>query len=463
MEMNGLSLLKMAETLIWIANCKTVTLDSKSAKELFIIGFNVYLKRSTATENMREVSNLDHFTKLQTLLVLIIQPPNARTLEKVGPIDDLSSSLTIPASTIRTQSSPVSQKHLFSNETLSNPRYSTMVDSFQASREFDEEVNSEKAVTYKNIFEDEDHLEAVVRMQLVFIIDQVDLYIERISIIEAKYGRSPLFFTISKSIPFMVVPKTEEKTANQYKTAIKVSLLNEKGNQAGIYGWCFSCRSKADFYCKDSRVPICGISCKSILKSFIWGTINTNQSYTSPETSSHKDHSNLTKDKNLNVITIIQYIYDLSAIEMASPNVKELVLITLLDCIDIILDKIPIEQAESVEFKEIHKLRTIKILGSFLLLFGPKITNKTTNILLNLFRRFRHLFKGELYAILEGLILKSLKGPYLPEEIREPIQGFLLHILNDKAVLADLFLYYDCQRGYGNLLENLFNYLGTIN
>ena len=31
---------------------------------------------------------------------------------------------------------------------------------------------------------------------------------------------------------------------------------NEEENEAGLFGWCVLSRKKADFYCKDSRLPI---------------------------------------------------------------------------------------------------------------------------------------------------------------------------------------------------------------
>lgn len=43
------------------------------------------------------------------------------------------------------------------------------------------------------------------------------------------------------------------------------SVLNEKGDDKGKFGWCFICRNKADFYCKDLRLPICSILCKKKL------------------------------------------------------------------------------------------------------------------------------------------------------------------------------------------------------
>lgn len=30
----------------------------------------------------------------------------------------------------------------------------------------------------------------------------------------------------------------------------------------GKHGCCFLCKQPADYYCKDTRVPVCGVDCK---------------------------------------------------------------------------------------------------------------------------------------------------------------------------------------------------------
>lgn len=42
-------------------------------------------------------------------------------------------------------------------------------------------------------------------------------------------------------------------------------VFNEKGLEKGRFGWCFVCRAKAEFYCKDLRLAICSIACKKKL------------------------------------------------------------------------------------------------------------------------------------------------------------------------------------------------------
>lgn len=68
-----------------------------------------------------------------------------------------------------------------------------------------------------------------------------------------------------KNLPQRSVPMQLNSDDASYKRIIPLDLtnvLNEIDMPAGLFGWCTKCRNKADFYCKDLRVPICSIECK---------------------------------------------------------------------------------------------------------------------------------------------------------------------------------------------------------
>lgn len=58
------------------------------------------------------------------------------------------------------------------------------------------------------------------------------------------------------------VPATFSFESAGYGNKLKKKIRNEVGQKNGFFGWCFVCRSPANFYCKETRVPICGASCK---------------------------------------------------------------------------------------------------------------------------------------------------------------------------------------------------------
>jgi len=61
-----------------------------------------------------------------------------------------------------------------------------------------------------------------------------------------------------RSVPASVLDPNDP----QYRITYAVDLENERGNPAGLFGWCFVCRLSANLYCKETRVPVCSIDCK---------------------------------------------------------------------------------------------------------------------------------------------------------------------------------------------------------
>mmetsp|Transcript_7302 Transcript_7302/g.12325 ORF Transcript_7302/g.12325 Transcript_7302/m.12325 type:complete len:227 (+) Transcript_7302:1101-1781(+) len=58
---------------------------------------------------------------------------------------------------------------------------------------------------------------------------------------------------------------SEEKKqtgAGSVKAPQQLSLVNERGQPSGKFGWCIACRSTANLYCKHTRHPVCSFECK---------------------------------------------------------------------------------------------------------------------------------------------------------------------------------------------------------
>jgi hypothetical protein len=119
----------------------------------------------------------------------------------------------------------------------------------------------------------EDYCLSMVQKTMSLLVDQADLYLEK-----RKKLRQSLPSTTSEedfekkvasSIPLFSVPRLDERNLSLYSKTYKVNLINEKAATAGLFGWCYVCRGTADFYCKDSRLPVCGKKCKENLLQFL--------------------------------------------------------------------------------------------------------------------------------------------------------------------------------------------------
>jgi len=99
-------------------------------------------------------------------------------------------------------------------------------------------------------------------------VDDVCIYDERVKELEKEYENKDdnekiqLREEIAK-LSLQSVPPRSETNDSKYKSLKAVSLENESGEPAGIMGWCFVCRGPANLYCKDTRVPVCSVECKT--------------------------------------------------------------------------------------------------------------------------------------------------------------------------------------------------------
>lgn len=58
---------------------------------------------------------------------------------------------------------------------------------------------------------------------------------------------------------YRMIPQENFKEFKVYR----VSTENENSEINGKFGWCVRCRKPADYYCKQTRVPVCSFECKN--------------------------------------------------------------------------------------------------------------------------------------------------------------------------------------------------------
>lgn len=460
--MNGSNLAKLATTINFVADLKVVKADCTAIRHLFNVAFKVFLRRCYETKTELEDSVIRYFSSIEIFLIQVIPSTLSK---KVSLIPSNRESLSIkqsPTSEKLTSASPEIQNLLTIKEGIRTIQQSTMIDSHQTSWESPDRVNCERIEHQEFINDGNRGIEEIAKRQLVFLVDQTSLYIERLETLKSIYGDSEEFIEAMMSVPIMAVPKPEESSPLQYRSTVKVSLSNEKGCMAGVYGWCFRCRKKADFYCKDFRVPICGVDCKAAVKSLMTDSFDLDQSQPSQEFPSPKDQSSSSDGKNSNKTCLLQYLFELILAEISTPQSTELVIASLIDCIRLILDSAITELEDSIEFIETIKSHIVKVVGSILLLSTTTIASKASNLIIVLFRKYRSYLKGELYSILEDLMLKTLDIPTISEDLYFTIEGLWFSVLNDRKIFADVFVNYDCQRGYTNILERFFIHIGNL-
>lgn len=131
---------------------------------------------------------------------------------------------------------------------------------------FAEQILSESAEARYNIDlerPEDRYLERCVKN----IVDDVCLFYGKIDIIKrqqekANDAEKETLNTLLKTLSIKGVPLTLEADSMAFRNLIKPQIENELGKEAGYFGWCIMCRSSANLYCKETRVPVCSIDCK---------------------------------------------------------------------------------------------------------------------------------------------------------------------------------------------------------
>ena len=100
------------------------------------------------------------------------------------------------------------------------------------------------------------------------LVDDVCLHYAKLSAVKHEYNGASGdekrgLAVYAKNIPLRSVPLTLDADVPAYRLLTKVELENEIGEMAGYFGWCIMCRGSANLYCKETRVPICSVDCKT--------------------------------------------------------------------------------------------------------------------------------------------------------------------------------------------------------
>jgi hypothetical protein len=98
--------------------------------------------------------------------------------------------------------------------------------------------------------DEEDLIQNFIQNKLLLnMIDSVELYTDRL----IQGAVSP---------PMFAAPKDIDSLTEDYSNLTPSKAVNEVGEPAGLFGWCVMSRKPANFYCKESRMPIASLEDK---------------------------------------------------------------------------------------------------------------------------------------------------------------------------------------------------------
>lgn len=311
---------------------------------------------------------------------------------------------------------------------------------------------------------DSDSCTAMIQKSLVLLVDQADLYIEKCKKLRQSLPPSISSYEFEKevnaNIPMFSVPRLDEKNLLLYSKSFKVNIINEKAASAGLFGWCYMCRSTADFYCKESRLPVCGKKCKENLLQFLSKILSLEnvEEHALEESKLETTYDMYRED----LLLLFRHIIESAKEQVNSVAPNYVALIGYIASITNIVDRCGLNVSQMTEFRELVSNDLIQFLGHLLLTFNSKCLKNTCHLLLSLFKRFRHFLKKELYVILDVIIVSTIRSATSAFYQKHYLLNLICNLLSQSDVMNDIFLNYDCYPGYGNTLGKIFTTLCRI-
>jgi len=129
------------------------------------------------------------------------------------------------------------------------------------------ETTKEGDETTKHASQKDTLYQSYVSRYVTNVVDDVCMFYAKVDQVNKKYegkeeAEKENLQQELNDIPLKSIPLTSDVEDPRYKILRKVKIENEVGTPAGVFGWCFICRSSASLFCKDTKVPVCSLDCK---------------------------------------------------------------------------------------------------------------------------------------------------------------------------------------------------------
>ena len=433
-----------------------VFIHGKALRHLFELCFKVFLKRTTKNSDSTEDFDMI-FEPVQNFLRQVIshvERTSGPLMNAVFKKKETEYLKEVNVQIERSQNSMGSS----GDGSLQNNNMNRMIEQSV--------IENESSILNESSFS------GIAERMMTYLVDQTSIYIERVESLKKGYKKeldsAELDKLVSKCIPINLVPPEGCSDSKMYSKSVKVNLENELGKKSGVFGWCFVCRNTADYYCKDRRLPVCGKSCKDKLGQSFCNSLSV--PFTPFESllgdSGKKQSSEYKIDEatlyKQDIINILQYLFTLIEKELQNPQEKDLVMLKLVDSLSIILEKIGASVQVSEDLKVRLRSKLLPLSGALLFKSSIKVTQKTCNLIIIMFKRFRQILKTELYILLDNIIICGLQRELVSHELKFIFINTLTSLLSDIDLLTNIYCNYDCCLGFNNTLNRCFEILSRL-
>ena len=221
-----------------------------------------------------------------------------------------------------------------------------------------------------------------------------------------------------------LIPKCENDfNLPLYRKLSNIKILNEYNYENGRFGWCYICRKKADYYCKERKVPVCSYKCKEILNN--------------------EDNKILIIQKkhfdNDNCCEIFKFLSNVLSKEYYSQKIKKLTL----ELIIFIIEKYNSTLTNNKHFIQIIRDNLSEGLFQTCLSEYMDIFELGINVFFLLWKYFREYLKNQIGIFNQNVFLKILESEnsYFQQK-KIILENFSKR---DGIYFIELYANYDCE------------------
>jgi brefeldin A-inhibited guanine nucleotide-exchange protein len=231
---------------------------------------------------------------------------------------------------------------------------------------------------------------------------------------------------------------------------------NEKGCESGLFGWCYICRSKADFYCNQTRLPVCSLNCKLKISEEDEEISN----YVSGEILYEDDIALLYLSDAQNIFAFLCKLVN-SSIDSNEANNTKAKLIAL-ELILNIFEKPGNIFTSNREFINIIKADLIEGLLKACMSEDLQIYSFSIKIFFKVWNFFREYLKHQISVFIETVFLKILDSGNSTYDHKWLLMENFYKLAGTAKFFVELYVNYDCDIEEKDLLNRIVTSLSKI-
>lgn len=276
---------------------------------------------------------------------------------------------------------------------------------------------------------------------------------------------------IQANFPLRLVPLSASEIENNskyYKTlnieSIRTinnpNLKNEINELTGCFGWCSICRLPAEFYCKETRAPICSLKCKSLLlkdETFVVKFMNDrNDNF-------KFDEENKIFDL-LDSVSIFNSLVRLMSIPLSSSleNVNLKAKVIALEQLNVIFNLIGNSFTTSKEVILIVREDLMEALIRNSLIDDYQLFSLSISLFFKVWKNFRQDLKVQIGVFIEKVLLKILESDNSDYSSKKTVLEEFYKISGSAGFYIELYVNYDCDLDEKDLLNRIVNNICKI-